>query len=152
MFSEVRQAILPLALRKIKRRGDLERAGLLIESLAKHWRDSKPFELLIISPATDTFLLRSSLGALGGSVEAALERFTAALAARLGEWRRDGFAAVRAQWLAKAGPLGTEVDVKLGDELVRGRFGGVDGEGALLLETPSGRRRIVSGELLGRAA
>ena len=90
--------------------------------------------------------------ALGGSVEAALEAFTAALAQRLAEWRRDGFEAVRAHWLAKAGPLGTEVDVKLGDELVRGRFGGVDHEGALLLETSSGPRRIVSGELLGRAA
>lgn len=90
--------------------------------------------------------------ALGGSVEATLEKFAAALAARLAEWRRDGFATVRAQWLAKAGPLGAEVDVKLGDELVRGRFGGVDGEGALLLETASGPRRIVSGELLGRAA
>ena len=31
MFSEVRQAILPIALRNLKRRGDLERAGLLIE-------------------------------------------------------------------------------------------------------------------------
>src|SRR5258707_14228759 len=61
MFSEVRHAILPLALRKIQRRGDLERAGLLIESLAKHWRDSKPFELLIVSPASDTYLLRTSL-------------------------------------------------------------------------------------------
>lgn len=61
MFSEVRQAILPLALRKMMRRGDLERAGLLIESLAKHWRDSKPFELLIVSPVSDTFLLRTSL-------------------------------------------------------------------------------------------
>ncbi len=90
--------------------------------------------------------------ALGGSVEAALEMFTAALAQRLAEWRREGFEAVRAHWLAKAGPLGGEVDVKLGDELVRGRFGGVDHEGALLLETSSGPRRIVSGELLGRAA
>ncbi len=61
MFSEVRQAILPLALRKITRRGDLERAGLLIESLAKHWRDSKPFELLIVSPGWDADLLRTSL-------------------------------------------------------------------------------------------
>jgi hypothetical protein len=61
MFSEVRQAILPLALRKIKRRGDLERAGLLIESLAKHWRDTKPFELLIVAPTADTRLLRTSL-------------------------------------------------------------------------------------------
>jgi hypothetical protein len=61
MFSEIRQAILPLALRNIKRRGDLERAGLLIESLAKHWRDNKPFELLIVAPSADADLLRSSL-------------------------------------------------------------------------------------------
>jgi BirA family biotin operon repressor/biotin-[acetyl-CoA-carboxylase] ligase len=89
---------------------------------------------------------------LGGSVETALEKFVAAFAARLAEWRRDGFPTVRAHWLAKAGPLGADMDVKLGDELVRGRFGGVDGDGALLLETSSGPRRIVSGELLGRAA
>lgn len=61
MFSEVRQAILPLALRRLKRRGDLERAGLLIESLAKHWRDSKPLDLLIVSPAQDANLLRTNL-------------------------------------------------------------------------------------------
>jgi hypothetical protein len=61
MFSEVRQAILPLALRNLKRRGDLERAGLLIESLAKHWCDSKPFQVLIVSPERDANLLRESL-------------------------------------------------------------------------------------------
>jgi len=59
---------------------------------------------------------------------------------------------VRAAWLAKAGPIGLEVDVKLGEELVRGRFAGMDGEGALLLDTPAGPRKIVAGELLGRAA
>jgi len=90
--------------------------------------------------------------ALGGSVEAALEKFTHALAARLVEWRRDGFEMVREAWLAKAGPIGAEVDVKLGDELVRGRFAGLDREGALLLDTAAGPRKIVSGELLGRAA
>lgn len=90
--------------------------------------------------------------ALGGSVERALEKLTASLAARLAEWRRGGFGTVREAWLAKAGPLGADVDVKLGEELVRGRFGGIDRDGALLLETPSGPRRIVSGELLARAA
>jgi BirA family biotin operon repressor/biotin-[acetyl-CoA-carboxylase] ligase len=90
--------------------------------------------------------------ALGGSVEAALEELAAALAARLAEWRREGFETVRAAWLAKAGPLGTEVDVKLGEGLVRGRFAGLDREGALLLDTATGPRKIVSGELLGRAA
>jgi BirA family biotin operon repressor/biotin-[acetyl-CoA-carboxylase] ligase len=89
---------------------------------------------------------------LGGTVEAALERLTAALARRLVRWRRDGFAAVRAEWLTKAGPLGLEVDVKLGEELVRGRFAGMDDEGALLLDTAAGPRRIVAGELLARAA
>ena len=90
--------------------------------------------------------------ALGGSVEVALEKLTAALAGRLAEWRRDGFETVRAAWLAKAGPIGAEVDVKLGEELVHGRFAGLDREGALLLETAAGPRKIVSGELLGRAA
>lgn len=61
MISEVRQAILPLALRNLKRRGDLERAGLLIESLAKHWRDRRPFQLLIVSPGRDVRLLRNNL-------------------------------------------------------------------------------------------
>ncbi|HEY6718512.1 MAG TPA: biotin--[acetyl-CoA-carboxylase] ligase, partial [Reyranella sp.] len=89
--------------------------------------------------------------ALGGSVEAALEKLTAALASRLAEWRREGFATVRAAWLAKAGPIGAEIDVKQGEELVRGRFAGLDREGALLLETAAGPRKIVSGELLGRA-
>ncbi|MGQ0583608.1 MAG: biotin--[acetyl-CoA-carboxylase] ligase [Reyranella sp.] len=90
--------------------------------------------------------------ALGGSVEAALERLTQALAVRLAEWRRQGFETVRAAWLAKAGPLGADVDVRLGEELVRGRFAGLDDEGALLLDTAAGPRKIVSGELLGRAA
>ena len=64
MFSEVRQAILPIALRNLKRRGDLERAGLLIESLAKHWRDSKPFKLLIVAPRGDVPALRTEPAAL----------------------------------------------------------------------------------------
>ena len=47
---------------------------------------------------------------------------------------------------------GATVDVRLGEELVQGRFAGLDPEGALLLDTAGGPRRIVSGELLGRAA
>lgn len=88
--------------------------------------------------------------ALGGSVEAALERLAQALARRLAEWRHHGFEAVRTAWLAKAGPLGVAVDVRLADELVQGSFAGLDQEGALMLDTAAGPRRIVSGELLGR--
>lgn len=89
---------------------------------------------------------------LGGTVGSAVEGLTAGLARWLAEWRKHGFDTIRAGWLDRAGPLGVEVDVKLGDELVRGAFAGMDREGALLLETPAGPRRIVSGELLGRAA
>ncbi|WIM13999.1 biotin--[acetyl-CoA-carboxylase] ligase [Enhydrobacter sp.] len=89
---------------------------------------------------------------LGGSVEGALEKLVTALAVRLGQWRREGFESIRADWLARAGPIGLEVDVRLGTELVRGRFGGIDHDGALLLDTPAGPRKIVAGELLGRAA
>jgi len=89
---------------------------------------------------------------LGGTLGSAVEGLTAGLARWLAEWRKHGFDTIRAGWLDRAGPLGAEVDVKLGDELVRGAFAGMDREGALLLETPAGPRRIVSGELLGRAA
>jgi BirA family biotin operon repressor/biotin-[acetyl-CoA-carboxylase] ligase len=89
---------------------------------------------------------------LGGTLEAAVEGLAAGLARWLAEWRRRGFETIRAGWLERAGPLGAEVDVKLGEELVRGAFAGMDREGALLLETPAGPRRIVSGELLGRVA
>lgn len=89
---------------------------------------------------------------LGGTVEAAAEGLARGLARWLAEWREGGFAKIRAGWLAKAGPLGAIVDVKLGEELVSGRFGGMDEDGALLLDTPAGPRRLVSGELLGRTA
>jgi BirA family transcriptional regulator, biotin operon repressor / biotin---[acetyl-CoA-carboxylase] ligase len=89
---------------------------------------------------------------LGGSVESAAERLAEGLAHWLERWRLEGFPVIRAHWLERAGPIGAEVDVKLGEGLLRGRFAGLDQEGALLLETPSGQRRIVSGELLGRTA
>jgi BirA family biotin operon repressor/biotin-[acetyl-CoA-carboxylase] ligase len=89
---------------------------------------------------------------LGGTVEVAIKGLTAGLTRWLAEWRRHGFEAIRGAWLERAGPLGAEVDVKLGEELVRGAFAGMDHDGALVLETPTGPRRIVSGELLGRTA
>jgi hypothetical protein len=61
MFSEIRQAILPLALRNLARRDDLARASLLISSLAAHWRDSRPLQLLIVSPARNVRQLRVEL-------------------------------------------------------------------------------------------
>ena len=61
MALDIRQGILPLALRRFKRKEDLDRAGLLIESLGRHWCEAKPFELLIIVPNRDADLIQSNL-------------------------------------------------------------------------------------------
>ena len=65
MFIEVRQAILPLALRRLHRKDDLERTCLLIESLALHWRDRRAFDLLIVAPDRDADFVRDRLPELG---------------------------------------------------------------------------------------
>jgi BirA family transcriptional regulator, biotin operon repressor / biotin---[acetyl-CoA-carboxylase] ligase len=130
-------------------------AGILPESSIGQGGDVEHVVLGIgvnVSFAPELPEMRYRGAILGGTVEAAVERLTAGLAHWLDVWRRDGFGTVRAAWLERAGPLGAEVDVKLGEELVRGAFAGMDRDGALLLETPTGPRRIVSGELLGRAA
>jgi BirA family biotin operon repressor/biotin-[acetyl-CoA-carboxylase] ligase len=130
-------------------------AGILLESAIG--RDGQVEHVVAgigvnVASAPQLPEMRYPGAALGGTVEAALEGLTRALANRLAQWRRDGFETVRREWLAKAGPLGAEVDVRLGEELVRGRFAGLDREGALLLDTAEGPRKIVSGELLGLAA
>jgi len=61
MFAEIRNAILPVALRDSRSGGDLDRAALLIESLAHHWLDTKPLQLLIVSPQRDLKVVRSRL-------------------------------------------------------------------------------------------
>lgn len=63
-------------------------------------------------------------------------------------WQRDGFVAVKDQWLALAHPVGERVSVKRSSGLVAGRFAGVGDHGALLLEEENGGiTTINSGEL-----
>jgi hypothetical protein len=53
MFTEIRHAILPLALRARGDAKELERTALLIESLARPWCDCKPMRPMIGSPERD---------------------------------------------------------------------------------------------------
>ncbi len=62
-------------------------------------------------------------------------------------WTQYGFAAVRQAWLERAHRLGELIEVRIGDSPVRARFAGLDRDGALLLDTPGGRRRITAGEV-----
>ncbi|MEM1160296.1 MAG: biotin--[acetyl-CoA-carboxylase] ligase [Pseudomonadota bacterium] len=61
--------------------------------------------------------------------------------------RRLGFAEIRRHWLARASNLGKEIRVRLGQETLHGRFRDLDSDGALVLEGPSGTRRISAGDV-----
>jgi len=62
-------------------------------------------------------------------------------------WRAEGFAAVRDAWLAQAARLGEPIQVRLERDTLDGRFLDLDNDGALMLGTPDGNRRITAGEI-----
>ena len=86
-------------------------------------------------------------GGLEATVETVLERFSRAFLAWANRWLDDGFAPVRAAWLRRALALGQEIEVRLPHETLRGRFADLHTDGALLLDTPDGRRTITAGEV-----
>jgi BirA family transcriptional regulator, biotin operon repressor / biotin---[acetyl-CoA-carboxylase] ligase len=59
-------------------------------------------------------------------------------------WEQDGFAALRAAWLARARGFGGPVTVRLDRATLEGRFAALDGQGALLLEMADGARHTVT--------
>ncbi|HEX6101411.1 MAG TPA: biotin--[acetyl-CoA-carboxylase] ligase [Alphaproteobacteria bacterium] len=95
-------------------------------------------------PATD-------LSAAGVSIalEALLERLAAALDHWIALWRREGFAPVRARWMALALARGEPVELRLDGRTLSGRFVEIDAEGALVLAPPDGSppQRIRAGEV-----
>ena len=76
-----------------------------------------------------------------------LETLLTRLGAWLQTWNGSGFAPVRAAWMERAARLGEEITVRIGPEPLTGRFTGIDTDGALLLETEQGTRRITAGEV-----
>ena len=71
-----------------------------------------------------------------------------ALAAMLAEFEHTGFAGFVEEWLSRNAYAGERVAILAeGAAPVEGRCAGVDADGALLLDTESGLRRIVSGEV-----
>lgn len=73
------------------------------------------------------------------------------LAGRVGHWLNvldnDGFPAIRKQWLSLADRLGEEIEARLADRVLVGRFADLDEEGALVLEAADGTHRIAAGEI-----
>jgi BirA family biotin operon repressor/biotin-[acetyl-CoA-carboxylase] ligase len=64
---------------------------------------------------------------------------------RLQQWDRgEGFAAVRADWLARATGLGREIRVRLADREVTGRFDTLDLSGRLILSRSDGSLETIA--------
>ena len=79
----------------------------------------------------DTFL--SILAAEFASVETVLDQ--------------QGFAEVRAEWMAHAARLGENITARTGLEEITGRFEGLDAQGNLLLLTAGGKRVIPAADI-----
>jgi BirA family transcriptional regulator, biotin operon repressor / biotin---[acetyl-CoA-carboxylase] ligase len=91
----------------------------------------------------------STIVGCGGlaTVDVTRGKLLAALASWIDAWDQDGFAPIRTAWLARAHPPGSALGVRLNDRFVTGQFAGIDADGALLLDTPQGRGRIVAGDV-----
>lgn len=73
---------------------------------------------------------------------------TRALHKWLHVWRTDGFEAIRAAWMECGPGVGATVAVGLTEGAVSGTFVGLDHDGAMLLDTRKGQRRILAGDVL----
>jgi len=133
-------------------------AGILLESEAS---SSGNLAWLVIgigvnlaSYPTDTPYPATALGVTGADVAPAamLAAWARHFLRRYEEWDGGrGFAAQRVAWLGHAAGLGQGIRVRLAREELAGIFAGLDADGALLLDAPSGRRRIEAGEVFPAA-
>lgn len=65
----------------------------------------------------------------------------------LARWGEEGFAPIREAWLARASGIGEPVRVRLERTTLSGRFLDLDENGALLLDSAEGRRRVAAGDV-----
>ena len=71
-----------------------------------------------------------------------------ALETHLIDWRRNGFNRIRDLWLEKGPCVGSQISVSSLSSTVKGKFVGLDTDGALLLDVAGGRQRILAGDVL----
>ena len=91
----------------------------------------------------------STIVELGGlaTVDGTRARLLTALANWLDIWEQDGFAPIRAAWLARAHPPGATLRITTGDRSIEGRFVDLAPDGALMVETADGPARFVAGDV-----
>jgi len=95
---------------------------------------------------TTTIVASGGIASVASARDTLLER----LAHYLGIWRSSGFAPIRDLWLGRSYPVGAAIRVNLLGQAMVGAFGGLDQDGALLLDTRDGRQRIMAGDVTAR--
>ena len=93
----------------------------------------------------------AAAGIAGVTPAGLLEAFARHFSIWLARWRGEGFAPVRVAWLTRASGLGEPVRVRLDHRSHQGRFFDLDDDGALLLDSADGRRRIAAGQVFPAA-
>lgn len=128
-------------------------SGILLENLGH-----SPAQLAIgiginlrhAPPPEDTRWPATSLAAETGS-QPGLEEALGRLATSLDDWlaidAERGFVAVRDAWLARAARLGLRIEARLAGQTLSGIFEDVDRDGALVLGTADGPRRISAADI-----
>ncbi len=105
------------------------------------------------APRNAPYKTATLVGAGGiATVDGARDILLDSLAKHLESWTEHGFEPIRAAWLARAHPIGTPLRASIGGRTEEGLFAGLDDSGAMLLDTPDGRKRIVAGEVSGAGA
>ncbi|MBE7729455.1 biotin--[acetyl-CoA-carboxylase] ligase [Komagataeibacter sp. FXV3] len=66
----------------------------------------------------------------------------------LSRYEAHGFSTIRTAWLERGHAIGTPIRVTAGNQQFTGTFAGLEDDGILLLRTPDGVRRVVTGEVL----
>jgi len=93
---------------------------------------------------TTTIVANGGIASVDGARDILLDR----LGNYLSVWREEGFEPIREQWLNRSYPIGAAIRANAGGQSTAGHFAGLDVDGALLLDTPQGRQRIVAGEVV----
>ena len=92
---------------------------------------------------TTTIVANGGIASVDGARDILLDR----LGRHLAVWQQDGFPPIRDQWLGRSYPIGAAIRVNAQGDSRVGAFAGLDLDGALLLDTPQGRQRILAGDV-----
>jgi BirA family biotin operon repressor/biotin-[acetyl-CoA-carboxylase] ligase len=124
-------------------------AGILVESSAGAQIIGIGVNVLE-APRNAPYKTSTLVGAGGiATVDGARDILLDSLAKHLGSWIDHGFEPIRIAWLSRAHPIGTMLRASIGGRTEEGLFAGLDEAGALLLDTPEGRKRIVAADVTG---